>query len=60
MPVLFGANVHKPNLKKSQIFQNKTSRIIANALWFVRNLNIHKHLETLETPLKISQQVQCT
>jgi len=33
------------HISKIQIFQNKVLRIIANAPWFIRNVNLHKDLQ---------------
>jgi hypothetical protein len=33
------------HISKIQIYQNKVLRIIANALWFIRNVNLHKNLQ---------------
>jgi hypothetical protein len=35
-------------INKIQIFQNKVLRIITNAPWFIRNINLHKDLQTQE------------
>ncbi|KAL4084515.1 hypothetical protein QTP88_027930 [Uroleucon formosanum] len=36
------------HIRKIQIFQNKVLRIIANAPWFIRNVNLHKDLQVQE------------
>jgi hypothetical protein len=36
------------HISKIQIYQNKVLRIIANAPWFIRNINLHKDLQIQE------------
>jgi hypothetical protein len=36
------------HIRKIQIFQNKILRIIKNAPWFIRNVNLHMDIQILE------------